>query len=367
MKKGLDLGTLMSTLKFRHENRRDFISNTLSLRLVWDNDDNQINAIIGATTRVIADLTPYALHQICTHCGIHISLVKDILKDGTVLEKEALVHLINTRLHAAPTQRLIRTIRDFLEPERIIAFLSDRYLRIDNWPLLNSIMPVLKSNTDYRIVSTHVDDTHMHIKVVNIKSTAQIGSTKVEDTKGNKVGDIIQSGVLISNSEVGIGSVQLRPFVVRLVCSNGMVATTEYGNIRKMHVGPVITDSDKQIKNEVFLQNIAERLGELLADTSVIKKLAGLFEAAKSFKITGDIGLMWLSLKDYGLYPTEINALKEVEVANKFDVVNAITHFAGTSRKVELGRSTELEIIAGRILGMTKPQWAKISNQKLII
>ena len=48
-------------------------------------------------------------------------------------------------------------------------------------------------------------------------------------------GDTVQAGVIVSNSEVGMGAVSVQPFVYRLVCSNGMVVT-EMGN-RRTHTG----------------------------------------------------------------------------------------------------------------------------------
>ena len=48
-------------------------------------------------------------------------------------------------------------------------------------------------------------------------------------------GDYVQAGVVISNSEVGLGSVSVQPLVYRLLCINGMVVN-DMGE-RKNHVG----------------------------------------------------------------------------------------------------------------------------------
>ena len=50
-------------------------------------------------------------------------------------------------------------------------------------------------------------------------------------------GDIVQAGVIISNSEVGLGSVSIQPLVYRLVCKNGMVVND--AQTRRNHVGRV--------------------------------------------------------------------------------------------------------------------------------
>ena len=55
-------------------------------------------------------------------------------------------------------------------------------------------------------------------------------------------GDIVQAGVIISNSEVGLGSVSIQPLIYRLVCSNGMVVNEAAA--RRNHVGRV-TDSEE--------------------------------------------------------------------------------------------------------------------------
>lgn len=62
----------------------------------------------------------------------------------------------------------------------------------------------------------------MYIKVVNERIQTEVVP-----------GDIVQAGILISNSEVGMGSVSVKPLIYRLVCTNGMVADVGVG---KRHV-----------------------------------------------------------------------------------------------------------------------------------
>lgn len=68
-------------------------------------------------------------------------------------------------------------------------------------------------------------DTRMYIKVVNERIQTEVVP-----------GDIVQAGILISNSEVGMGSVSVKPLIYRLVCTNGMVADVGVG---KRHVGRI--------------------------------------------------------------------------------------------------------------------------------
>ena len=74
------------------------------------------------------------------------------------------------------------------------------------------------------VVSCEVTENRMFIKVVNHRLEAEV-----------MPGDIVRAGVVISNSEVGLGAVSVRPLVYRLVCTNGMIVN-DFGE-RKAHVG----------------------------------------------------------------------------------------------------------------------------------
>ena len=65
--------------------------------------------------------------------------------------------------------------------------------------------------------SCQLTESRMYIKVVNTRLQAEVVP-----------GDIVQSGIIISNSEVGLGSVNIQPLVYRLVCSNGMVVLSYF-------------------------------------------------------------------------------------------------------------------------------------------
>ena len=89
------------------------------------------------------------------------------------------------------------------------AFLSDRYRRIDNYDIAKAALPVIGEMDGANVESCEITETRMYIKVINKRLTAQV-----------RKGDIVQAGVVISNSEVGLGSVSVMPLVFRLVCLN---------------------------------------------------------------------------------------------------------------------------------------------------
>ena len=52
----------------------------------------------------------------------------------------------------------------------------------------------------------------------------------------------MQAGVIISNSETGLGAVSIQPLIYRLVCSNGMVVNE--ARTRRTHIGRVNTTDE---------------------------------------------------------------------------------------------------------------------------
>lgn len=104
------------------------------------------------------------------------------------------------------------------------ALLSERYRRIDNMEIASAVLPLFAGSDQYEVMSCEVTENRLYLKVVNHRLEMEV-----------RKGDIVQAGVMISNSEVGLGAVSIQPLVYRLVCTNGMVVN-DMGE-RRHHVG----------------------------------------------------------------------------------------------------------------------------------
>ena len=91
---------------------------------------------------------------------------------------------INTWLEQKPERRMIRVL-----DEKLRAFLSDRYRRLDNLELCATVLPVIQEMNGTSIESCEVTSTHLYLKVVNRRLKAEV-----------KVGDVVQAGFVVSNS-----------------------------------------------------------------------------------------------------------------------------------------------------------------------
>ena len=92
------------------------------------------------------------------------------------------------------------------------ALLSDRYRRIDNMEIASAVLPLFAGQADMQVMSCEVTENRMYLKIVNKRLETDVVP-----------GDTVQGGVIIPNSEVGLGAVSVQPLLYRLVCTNGMV------------------------------------------------------------------------------------------------------------------------------------------------
>ena len=109
---------------------------------------------------------------------------------------------------------MVRTLGDTAR-----AFLSDRYSIIDNWDVLGACLPALKpfiEQDDIKFEQSHITDNKMYLRLTVPSKSFDVNPEK---------GDVVHFGLQISNSEIGLGQVEVSPFLKRLVCTNGMTAT----------------------------------------------------------------------------------------------------------------------------------------------
>lgn len=113
------------------------------------------------------------------------------------------------------------------------AFLSDKYRPFDNMLVLSALLPVLdEQGTDnIKIKATVLTDARMYLQVIFPKISGEV-----------KVGDVVQAGLTITNSEVGWGAVDIAYLLWRLTCSNGAIAQSL---VRKMHLGARLGNNEE--------------------------------------------------------------------------------------------------------------------------
>jgi hypothetical protein len=107
---------------------------------------------------------------------------------------------VNTWLQTDSERRMIRTLDG-----QVRAVLSDRYRRLDNFDLAENVLPILQRLDGARFESVELTETKMYLKVVTPRVEFEIAP-----------GDVVQAGIVITNSEVGTARCRCSRWCIRL-------------------------------------------------------------------------------------------------------------------------------------------------------
>ena len=243
------------------------------------------------------------------------------------------------------------------------ALLSDRYRRIDNFEVASAVLPIISSMDGASVESCELTESRMYLKVVNPRVTAEV-----------KKGDIVQAGIIISNSEVGMGSVNVSPLVYRLVCSNGMIA--QDGAVRKYHVGraneggedfSIYRNETIEADDKAFLMKLEDSVKAAVNQArfaAIVDKMREATEATMEAKVVPQV--VELASKEYGITEAEGKGILGHLIAggdlSLYGLANAVTRQAQDVESYD--RSTELEATGYKIITMAPALWRNLTRER---
>ena len=153
--------------------------------------------------------------------------------------------------------------------------------------------------------------------------------------------DKIVPGISIANSEVGILALSIEAFFYRLVCSNGLIATTSVGS-RFKHVSRKAMDEFPQVLSDVVYQS---------------QKSQGRFRISMQTPVDNPMSTIETFAKQFQLSQDETEIVRQAyfleQGATMFHVINAFTRAAQTPI-LDAMNSYKLERIGGQILSLVK-------------
>ena len=238
------------------------------------------------------------------------------------------------------------------------AVLSSRYRIIDHSDILEMVLPEIAEMGDgMKIASCQVTDSKMYLKVINTNIEAAIS-----------VGDVVQAGFTLSNSEVGNGSVSVEPFIYRLICTNGMSIKSK--GQRKNHVGRVIENHDLyaidtvQSINDTFKLKLRDLVRNAISITTFREAVEDM-QTAKSAIIVGNpVKAVEVTAKAIGLSESEsglvLNHLIRDGDLSKFGMLNAVTRSAEDTESYD--RATEIERLGSEVLYLPSATWREVAT-----
>ena len=351
MKQGRALPEVLTELQRQNSTKRDFIAPAPALSLADDGSTFVLDHI-GPKDNETLGTTDLFHRQIGAALGIPAKYY-DLMKKQ---KPDLLATNVNAWLSDRDQSYMIRSM-DYGFGRVARAFLSDRYRRIDNLEIASAVLPLFAGQEGMEVVSSEVTENRLYLKIVNHRLEMAVTP-----------GDLVQAGVVISNSEVGLGAVSVQPLVYRLVCTNGMVVN-DLGE-RRAHVGrqakaledsfAIYTDETLEAEDKTFMLKLRDTTMAAIEEARIIGRL----QEATAARITGRVqDVIELTGKAYDLNQPEqdsiLNYLIQGGDLSLYGLSNAITR---TSQDVDsYDRATALEGIGWQVATMPAAQWKEIN------
>lgn len=200
--------------------RRDVVAQRLDTFAFGSTDDETMQLVrVPFAGRHVGEPMPLrdlAFSQLCNRIGAPAPYIRG-------LPSRLQIANVNWGLAQQGSPALLR----FAGPE-VRAVVSDRYAAMDDHLVLEMVSDTL-DRLGYRqdaMVRSVATGPHTVLRI-----------TLPEEGQPVKVGDVIEHGIDVANSELGLRSVQITPVTYRLVCLNGMRAWKSEAALRMRHIG----------------------------------------------------------------------------------------------------------------------------------
>lgn len=361
MKTGRTLQEMAIELDRQLKAKRDYLVDTPAMRMTPDQEGGRLVLDVnfgqgtdGLTEIQRMNVNDIAHRQIGQNLGIPARYYDKMRTDYP----ELLATNVNGWFEKAPAQRMLRTMDGTAR-----AFLSSKYRRIDNFEVAQTVLPIIGNMDGASVESCELTDSRMYLKVVNQRISAEV-----------KKGDVVQAGIMITNSETGQGSVSVSPLIYRLVCSNGMIVADS--SLRKYHVGRTneVGDNFEIFRNETieaddraFLMKIEDTVRAAVDQTkfdAIVSKMREATEAKMETNLVPQI--VELSAKKYGFNQDESNGilghLIEGGDLSLYGLASAVTRHS--QDVVSYDRATELEATGWSMMTMSPSLWRRLNTAR---
>ncbi|MCW3129240.1 MAG: DUF932 domain-containing protein, partial [Methanophagales archaeon] len=207
----LELKELAEELERQKKNSKDAVLSTRVLYTYADPIEGELKlaSAIGAYP-----LTEWAHTQLAEKTGIPVKYYQRMKEEKHL---ELLAENVNTWLSRDDSDVLVRVLDG-----NVRAILSNRYRVMDNYDLLFAALDEFKQH-GVEVHRCDLSDLHLYIKVVKPYEIQEIAKD-----------DKVVPGLVLTNSEVGAGALKVEPFMLRLICDNGLIGENV---LRRIHLG----------------------------------------------------------------------------------------------------------------------------------
>ena len=345
MNTGQPLTTVISDILHMKEAKRDFVAPTTTIE--FDKDGNI----------QLSDKGKFHANDLFhDQIAAHMNVPKKFYDRMRQTHPDVLATINNRLLHEKNESRLVRTMDGTAR-----AFLSDKYRRLDNDDIAALVLPYIQENQiGLDIESAYVNEKKLFFQIVSKKIEGEI-----------RVGDTLRAGFILSNSEVGLGALSIRPLIYRLACTNGMIVQ-DFAK-RHTHLGGQLTfDADFEImaqdtiaaSNQALMMQVRDYLGYVTSQDGFNAMLETIKEKADE-EIKADPTDVIEALAERNLFSEDEkkNILYGFLKGNDFTrygLAQAVTATANDHTNYD--RVVELEAFGGKIMTMPTKEFALVAR-----
>jgi Domain of unknown function (DUF932) len=338
MKTSISLQQLAGQVTSQREYRRDFLVPDRAIEMADAGESCWIDLPNGGLQEF--GITDTSHSQLAEKLGIDGRYYRKMRN----LQPDLLADNVNAWLARSTEKRFVRTLHG-----KMRAYLSSRYQPIDSADILEqAVFPVMQElGLDGSAVkSCYLDSLgeRMYIKVVNRHLEGEISA-----------GDIVQSGFIVSNSDTGNGSAMVRPFVERLVCTNGLIVDEMQS--RQNHVSrrresyELYSEATRRKEAELFINKIKDLI-RAVNTQSILDEIVGKMQAAKAHPIK--VEAVEITAKHFELSHEEGKGVLDHLIMggelSLYGLMNAYTRYSQDIESYE--RATDFERLGNKVLSL---------------
>lgn len=354
MKAGLSIEELAAEIMRQNEIKEDYVVSSPYLQMeAWDSDLflRVVNEHHEDRLEPL-EISENAHRQISARLGIPIKYYNRMLAESPKL----LTQNVNFWFCKNPEQRMLRIMEG-----KTRAFLSNRYLRLDNHEITCAVIPEIGTIPHVQFVSSQITEEHLYIKAVNPNLQRELSP-----------GRTIQAGLVICNSEIGLGTFTVSPLIYCPELGYGMIANASA--VKRTHSGPVYRAEENFLlraeefltsADNAFLEKIRTAVRNTMDEAIFDEIVARMREAIDARITTADVpAVVNAASNEFGITESEQSGvllhLLEQDDMSLYGLASAVTRQSHDSESYE--RATDLEGISYQMLTMPHRQWERINQ-----
>lgn len=350
---GSTLENLVQRLGYEKSVRKDLVASTA--RLTLSDGDQAMRLAVDEHDHY--RIAPYAHGQIRQHLDIPGRFYSRLLEDHRGL----LATNVNELFRYQPVNRMVRTLEG-----RVRAFLSDRYRCIDNDAVLLQALEALSDLQDagrqFKIASCEATERRLYLKVIFHELEREVSE-----------GDVVQAGLLLQNSEIGDGTVNVQPFARRCVCDNGLVIADN--TLTQRHVGRRIQESGDlareiygqdtiEADDRAFFLKMRDTIRSACDETMFDRTVENMRISTRQRVSASPVDAVRVLANRFQVSVSErdriLTRFFEGGMNTRWGLVNAVTEASKEAHSYD--RATELEVVGGKLLSLPQADWQTIAE-----